>query len=265
MIKQLLRGSHLPSTRTYLNATASETGQLAGMLFIDMNYHDAAQPYYQFALERAQEANDDALYAAALGRMSTISAATGEPREALLLLQEAQLLAVQSDAFTLRSWLAAEEAEAQADLQDIDDCSRALESVERSVSQIQPGEKTYGTYFDSSRLPAYRGACFMRLGRPEVAMPALLAGLKTQPEPAGAFSRAILLDLANTSRQAGEIEQACSYIHQSLDIITQTNAARYLQRVYKLRQQLEPWAMVQDVKNLDRRLKRLSSTNREGR
>lgn len=76
-------------------------------------------------------------------------------------------------------------------------------------------------------------------------------------EPSGALTRAVLLDLAEASIQAIAVEQTCSYITQALDIIVQMQATSALQRVHVLRQRLELWSAVQEVKALDERLSRL--------
>jgi hypothetical protein len=75
------------------------------------------------------------------------------------------------------------------------------------------------------------------------------------PEPVVMYTRAILLDLATTSIQEQEIEQACSYLHQSLALILQAHDVRLLHRVRMLREQLEPWSAIQAVKDVDERLR----------
>src|SRR5437588_10177237 len=170
---QLLQGSLSPTSRTFLCAVASETALLAGVLLsVDMYKHDEGQSYYQTALVIAQHANNDALYAANLGRMGSFAATAGKPKEACSLLQEAQRLVTRSNAFTLRAWLAAEEAEVQADIaaqetmQNTRACFEALERAAMFASRIGSEEDTFGMYFDASRIPAYRGSCNMRLQQP---------------------------------------------------------------------------------------------------
>ncbi len=265
---QLLQGSLLPTSRTLLCAVASELALLEGMLLaVDMYQHDRAQSYYQTALLVAQQANNDALYAAGLGRMSSLAAVIGESKEARSLLQEAQRLVTQSDAFTLRAWLAAEEAEVQADIaaqetmQNTRACFEALERAEMFASQIGSEEDTFGMYFDASRIPAYRGSCNIRLHQPEEALVALEETLEPL-EPSGALTRAVLLDLAEASIQASAVEQACHYMKQALEISMQVQAMSSLQRVLSLRQQLQPWSTVQDVKEVDEQLRHFNRSYR---
>ncbi len=268
VVAQLLQGSLLPTSRTLLCAVASELALLEGMLLaVDMYQHDRAQSYYQTALLVAQQANNDALYAAGLGRMSSLAAVTGESKEARSLLQEAQRLVTQSDAFTLRAWLAAEEAEVQAGIAAQETmpntraCFAALERAEKFAGQIDAEEDTFGMYFDASRIPAYRGSCNIRLHQPEEALVALEETLEPL-EPSGALTRAVLLDLAEASIQASAVEQACHYMKQALEISMQVQTMSSLQRVLSLRQQLQPWSAVQDVKEVDEQLRHFNRSYR---
>jgi tetratricopeptide (TPR) repeat protein len=264
IVIQLLQGSLLPTTRTSLSAVASETALLAGMLLsTDLHRHDEGESLYTEAFGAAQQANNDAVYAAVLGRMGALAATIGKPKEACSLLQEARHALTRSDTFTLHAWLAAEEAEVQASLatqentQNTIPCFKALEKAEILAGQIGPEENTFGMYFDLSRIPAYRGSCNLRLQHPDEALEALKEALEPL-EPSGALTRAVLLDLAEASIQATAIEQACDYVNQSLEIITQMQATSSLQRVYRLRQQLTPWSTMQEVKDLDKQLRRFA-------
>jgi tetratricopeptide (TPR) repeat protein len=262
MVVHLLKGSLLPSTRTALSTIASETAQLVGRLLGNMRLYEQAQAHYELALVTGQEANNDSLYATALGRIGWLINLTSHPEEAMVYLEEAQRIAVHCDAFPLLCWSAAGKAEVGAELAvqmnaeqpDDRNCLRALETVDRFVERIHPEEETFGTFFDASRQAAYQGSCYMRLKRPHLARPALLSGLNMF-EPLAMFTRGILLDLAATSIQEQEIEQACSYMHQSLDMILSTHAMKDLRRIRMLHEQLEPWAAVQVVKDMDERLR----------
>ncbi len=267
IITRLLQSSLLPTTRTSLSAIASETALLAGMLLsTDMHKHDEAGSYYTEALGEAQQANNDALYAAVLGRMGALASAMGKSNEACSLLQEAQHALTRSDTFTLHAWLAAEEGEVQALLaaqenrQNTNSCFKALEKAELLAGQIGPEENTFGMYFDLSRIPAYRGSCNLRLHQPAEALDALKDALEPL-EPSGALKRAVLLDLAEASIHAAAVEQACDYVTQALEIIVQTHATSSLQRVYGLRQQFTPWSAMQDVKDLDEQLRCFAPVN----
>jgi transcriptional regulator with XRE-family HTH domain len=253
VIIALLQQSHIPTTRTYLCAVASETSQLVGRLLVDMRDHDTALSYYKDSLIAAQQSNNDALYAAGLGRMATVFATLGKPQDALSLLETAQQTVANTNAFTLCAWLAAETAETQAEIGNQEASKRILEQALHFANQIQSDEYTYGENFSASRVPAYQGTCHMRLCQPQLALPALHEGLNA-PEVSDGLKQSVLLDITEASIQAKEVEQACSYMHHALDIIARLDAVRFVQRAYKLRQQMEPWAKVQLVKDVDERL-----------
>ncbi len=260
LVVQFLQGSLLPSMRNALSVVASETAQLAGRLLIEMHLYEQAQGHYNLALATAQEAHD-VLYATGLARMGTLMSAANRFEEAIVYLEEAQRIALQCGASPLVCWSAAEQAEVHADIAvqrnaeqpDDQDCLKSLETMHAWIERIYPAEETFGTFFNASRPVAYQGSCYMRLRQPHLARPALLSAL-SMPESAE-YTPDILLDLATTSMQEQEIEQACSYIHQSLDIFLQVHAMRSLHRVRRLREQLEPWAGLQAVKEVDERLR----------
>ncbi|MBV9707797.1 MAG: helix-turn-helix domain-containing protein, partial [Chloroflexi bacterium] len=234
LVVQFLQGSLLPSTRSALSAVASETAQLAGRLLIETHLYEQAQRHYNLALVTAQEAND-VLYATGLARIGTLMSATNRFEEAIVYLEEAQRIATRCSAYTLVCWSAAEQAEVHADVAvqvnaeqpDDQNCLKSLETMNSYVERMQPREETFGTFFNSSRPIAYQGSCYMRLQRPHLARPALLSGLSV-PDTTAETTQSILLDLVTTSIQEQEIEQACSYIHQSLALILQAHAMRSL-------------------------------------
>ena len=258
-VLQLLEHPQSLSSSIGLHSIASETAQLAGVLMFDMDYRDSALSCYQFSSDIAREANNTSLVAAALGRMSVAAATQNKPSEALPLLKEAQHLARQCNAFTLCSWLVSEEAEAYAQLieggsQEQKACQTALEQAENFVHQIDVEEEAYGVGFNCSRLLAYQGTCYIRFHEPERALQALTAAFNS-PESPAVFKRLILTDMAKASIQAGNVEQACNYLSQSLELIAQLNAMGSLGEIYQLRQRLESWSTIQAVKDVDERLR----------
>src|SRR5260370_16625058 len=72
--------------------------------------------------------------------------------------------------------------------------------------------------FDGSRLPALRGACFVRLQQPDLAMPALKEALPQFSEPSRRRGL-VLADSAAASVQLEEIEQACRYPTELVDLV----------------------------------------------
>jgi tetratricopeptide (TPR) repeat protein len=261
VVRQFFQASHTPASRAQLCSLFSETALFLGkLLSTDMHMPDEALSYYRLSLAAAQQANDAILYATVLGRIGELAVSLSKPDEALVFLQEAQRLVGHQEVFTLRAWLAAEEAEMHADSaqwyrsQSDRPCFQALEKVEILAGQIRAEEDTFGVYFDRSRIAGYQGSCNLRLHRPEIALEALHEALRPL-DHSGALARAVLLDMAEASIQANSPGQACSYITQAAEIMIHTKSS--LQRIYTLREQLEPWKAVQEVKSLDSYLQRI--------
>ncbi|HEU5383139.1 MAG TPA: bacterial transcriptional activator domain-containing protein [Ktedonobacteraceae bacterium] len=266
VILRLLQSPLLPSIRVALCSVASETALLGGMLLAtDLSQFEQAQSYYKEALTLTQQTNNDALYAAVLGRIGAFSARLGKVRDACCLLQEAQRPLQQFPASPLRAWLAAEEAEVQASLSVQEKelhtaaCFAALGQAEALAYQMQSDEDSFGMYFDVARIPAYRGSCHLRLHAPEAALADLMEALEPL-DALGALRRAVLLDLAEASIQAHDIELACVYLEQSLEMAGEFHLTSVFQRIHHLRSQLDPWSDVQVVQDLDERLRPFSIT-----
>ena len=70
----------------------------------------------------------------------------------------------------------------------------------------------------------------------------------------------VLTDLAKTYIQQEEIEEACSYATEALQIMVQLQSTRVFQRLLDLRHELEDWQNTDHVKNLDQQMAMLSHT-----
>jgi hypothetical protein len=74
-------------------------------------------------------------------------------------------------------------------------------------------------------------------------------------DPARSIHNAIVLvDLARTYAQQGEIEEAYERTNEVLLIMIQLKSARVFQRMLDLRRALEPWKHTSYVKNLDEQI-----------
>lgn len=103
-------------------------------------------------------------------------------------------------------------------------------------------------------LLGYKGACYTRLKQPTIAQAALHEDLASI-DPARRIHHAIVLvDLARTYIQQGEIPEACRLAKEGLLIVVQLKSARVLQRLLDLRHELDPWKHTEDVKSLDGQL-----------
>jgi hypothetical protein len=203
------------------------------------------------------------LEAVAWGRMSFTWTYSQQATDALSCIQEARRLAARSVNTTVRAYLAAVEAEIQATLDDRESCLKALDDAGQVEDRHYPKEEMYWLRFDRSRLAGYQGICFRRLyhpgdGRTQVfldkAQQTLTDALGLL-EPAQIQRRSTLLvDMASTYAQQGDVDAAYDHAIQSLSIVAQTKSQAMAKRLLSLRQELEPWKDTPSVKDLDQQM-----------
>src|SRR5260370_3574363 len=118
----------------------------------------------------------------------------------------------------------------------------------------------YWLRFDRSRLAGYQGICFRRLYHPEDARTyaflneaqRVLTDALTLLDPARIQRRpALLIDIASTYAQQGNVEGACEQATQALSILAHTKSQAVANRLLTLRHELEPCNETHSVHNLD--------------
>jgi len=251
----LLPGPHPIALRRQLIAAGGEAAGLVGWLFFSMNDHATARAYYKAAFQAVREAEDAELGAWVLGSMSLLETHSRRAREAMTLARRAQTHANSHASSTTRSWLAAVEAEACANLGEAKATLSALERAELGL-QRAPSEDTprFISFFDQARLAGYEGICHVRLGRPERAQAKLTEALEGL-NPTDVKHRAIVItDLASAHVQKREVDEACGLAGRALAIVTEKQFAKGRQRICDFRTRLEPWKGTRAVKDLDEQL-----------
>jgi tetratricopeptide (TPR) repeat protein len=258
IITQLLKESHNTAIYEKLCELASENALLLGKTFHDIREYDLAWEYYKFSLKIAQDAHNTDLWVNGIGRIALLLIYWGQPQNALPLLHQAQSREIHNQ--RLRPWLAAIEAEVHAMMGNIDACRRALDLTKKVNLPLSLTDDIYGTGFNSSRAAGYEGACFMRLHKPELALPALKRAFALC-DPAPLRRRSTLLaDIGTVHAQLGDFKTASALILQSLDMTDQTKSLVVLQRIYKARAELDPWRHCSEVKILDERVVKTFNT-----
>lgn len=253
---QFLREPHTSVTHQTLCTLVSDLSQLVGEIFFDRHEPIAAQSCYVFAVSAAKEAGAYDLWASALVRHAFIPIYDApEPRyeDALPLLQHARQIVLRGNTeLPTRYWVAAVEAEATSGVGDLNACQDALDRT-LGVLEIKKAAPAW-VRFDGLRLPALRGACYIRLAQPQLAASPLQDALQQFTKP-GRKRGMVLLDLAAAAIQCQNIEQACSYTHEAVDIIELGSSGFLRQGVQKLRLRLEPFSGSSVVSKLDRRIR----------
>ncbi len=253
----LIKSSHPASTHRRLCTLASNLSQLAGEIFFDMNEYDSAQSCYTFAASAAKEAKNHDLWACALVRHAFILIYSRQYHDALPLLQGAEKVAQQGDtSLATRYWVAAVSAEAYAGAGNLPACQKFLDLAE-GVNSLDGSVDKGWLRFEGSRMSEQRGACFVKLKEPALAMPVLLEAL-TSSSLSHRRRGIIFTDLALASLQQGKVDQACFYANEVSQIALNRPSGVLIKGIYGLRTQLEPFAQTNAVKQLDQRINLLA-------
>jgi tetratricopeptide (TPR) repeat protein len=230
-----------PELRRSLAAAASEITMLAGrMSFFDLGRPSQAEPYYQDALEAAQDAGDRPMQAVVLGNKSFLPRSRGDFASALQLLDQAKRLV--PDDPVVRSWAMALEAMTQAWAQEPTQSLATLEAAETVLDAATPGAApAWFDYYDRPRLAGFKGQVHIRLAQPETAH-AVLEEAMGALDPDAAKQRACYLaDRATVCVDEGEVDQACQLGIQALQLLGEVEYETGVQRVRDLRVKLRPW------------------------
>jgi tetratricopeptide (TPR) repeat protein len=258
-ITELLEGPLLPAARIRLCSIASGTALLVGTLFFDIADYKHSRSFFEATIRSAQEANDYTLQAIGQGWMGLAWTYGGNLQEALACIQAARHLAMLSNSITVRAWLAAVDAEAQAKLHNDDACRKALDEAACLEDPEKPEQIHYWTSYDYVQFEGYKGICFRLLYQSEKRQKRsyLTEAQRVLKEALGHTDLVIirlrptfLSDLASTYVQQREFEEACRLAQQAL-ITNASQSQMIVQRVLALRQDLEPYKNTQEVKNLD--------------
>lgn len=266
MLFQFMAHARSASTYDQLAALASETTQLIGEIFFDLKESHTSERYYNSALEIAQRSGDAFSQAMALGRKSFIAIYRDQPQQARLYLQEAHSKLQQRPSPIATAWLSAREAEACANMNDEVACLTALERAEHCLYQEQVDATLFSfapgainAHINHSILCGYQGVCYLRLQHLEKAQVLFELDLQKMDEERSIHNAIVRTDLASVYLQQREIEKACHYADEAIEIMVQLRSPQVFQRVLSLRQALEPWQSVHSIRMLNEKITELSS------
>lgn len=260
-VTQLLRNSQPLAVQNRLCCIASNTAQILGEIYFDMNDKDIAKAYYQLAIETAQEVDNHALKAVALGRKGFLAIYNNEYEYALPALREAFSLAENTTTGKTKSWVKMMEAEALSNLRKKNECLSALEKTEQVFDQDRSptGEDKGWTGFTQSTMTGYKGICYVHLRLPKEARSLLQTALEGLPIGPTRRKALTLTDLATTYVQEKEIEEACKMATQALVCTAQTKSSRAVTKLLEFQQELQGWKDVACVKRFNSQLKLIAS------
>jgi transcriptional regulator with XRE-family HTH domain len=248
------------ATHTRLCTLAADLLQLAGEILFDGNAYTEAAHCYTLAASAAKEAGAYDLWACAMIRHAFIGVYERRGQNTAAMLDLAVRLAHRGDQqLSTRQWVAVVQAQALAGLERFDACQRALD-VAATVHELNGPVHTDGWLrFDGSRLSEERGACYTRLGRPDLAQAALTDALAQTASPRR--RGAIFADLAVTGAQQRDVEQLVTYASAAMDLARQTASGYVARKVLALRPYLVAVANDPRVRHLNEQIPALTGAS----
>lgn len=255
-----LEQSHGPATHERLCVLAADLLQLSGEVLFDASlYADAAQ-CYTLAASAAREAAAYDLWACAITRHAFIGVYERQTEAAVPMLEMADRLAARGDpGLSTRHWVNAVRAQAFAGIGELDLCRRAGEVAEQVDGLAGTPHNGGWLRFDRSRLAEERGACFVELGRPDLAEAALIEALGQ-----GLSMRRrglVLVDLAAAGAQRRDLDQLSTYGGAALDVAQLTGSGVVEAKLRGLRSRLAPFAGEPVIADLDARIAALAGAS----
>ncbi|MFB9962553.1 transcriptional regulator [Sinosporangium siamense] len=227
------------ATHRSLCELVSELYQLAGEILFDCdNYSDAAQ-CYTLATLAGREAESYDLWAAALIRHSFVSLYSKQFDKAAAMLDLASRIAQRGDnSLSTRYWAHAVQAHALAGLADADGCNRALDTAEEVRNLTGRVHNGGWLRFHGGRLAEERGACYVRLNRPDLAESVLAEVVKDGVSPRRLAS--IHVDLAILGVQSRDPARVTVHATAAIEAMRDTGSGYVGRKLQGLQVQLIP-------------------------
>jgi transcriptional regulator with XRE-family HTH domain len=255
-LTRLANHPHTSTQHRRLCELIADLAQLAGEVQFDADRLVDASHCYGVAAWAAREADQPDLWACALVRHAFVALYDQRPHQAVPLLEAAGRVAVHGDGtLATRHWVAAVAAEAYAGVGDLSGCRRGLDFAEG----VRAGAGSNGRWlrFDGARLPEERGACYVRLGQPDLAEPALRLALAQLSGPTRRRGL-VLTDLARSALLSGDVERACAAGREAADIACAGHSGVLAKGLRGLHTQLAPYRHVRTVAELTRQIETLA-------
>jgi tetratricopeptide (TPR) repeat protein len=243
-ITELLQRPQPLQLRQRLIATAGETAMLAGTLrFMDLEDFQLGRSNLELAMKAAKEAEARELGAFVLGCMGFHARYRGNRKDAVDLIEQACGVAARVASPLTRGWLAAVASEVHAVAGDAAVSLAALDQAGQALDRADQDDEAswigIGT-FNHAKLEAYHGVCYLQLGRPADAVPALTRALDTLDPALRKHRCTALADLATGLIRLQEVEEGCERAGQSLTLAAELRHGVSIDRIRKLERQLPP-------------------------
>ncbi len=257
LVTKLLSRSHPDDIERQLWASAGELKQFLGWLAFDLNDPTQAQAHLYEGMHAARKADDDQLASYILGYLAIVAIYDGRPTEGLALVETAEEHAKRKATTNTRSWLATVTGEAHANLREVNDTTAALGRAERLYrTEKRNDDPSWLYHYDRSDITSAAGTCWLVLGHAEQARTAMQETLALSGPSFLREQSVYMARLGESYVLDGDIATACDLAGQALNIASETESARGVQRVRELRD-LFPQERANDpaVRELDERLR----------
>lgn len=244
-----LERPHGTTTHERLCMLAGDLFQLAGEIHFDANRYTDAANCYTLAASASKEANAYDLWACALTRHAFVGMYEERFATAVAMLTAASRVAARGDSqISTRYWVAQVQAHALAGLGDFDGCIRALDEAQAVVELKGTVHNGGWLRFDGERLAEERGACYIELGRPDLAATALTDALSHKLSPRRRGS--VLTDLATLGAQQRDPDQVIQYASKALALAEEVNSGYIGRRLQGLNTKLTPLSTDDRIRTL---------------
>jgi len=227
----------------------------AGWLSYDLNDFQSAAYYYEHARTTAHDALNTRLGALVLCTMSHLATWQGNARVGIDHAVAAQNWAGQIEDHALRAYASDVAARAYSADDQPYACSHELESAETylvAAAERASDDRMY--FYTPGQLAGTTSLCYLRLEKTEQA---LSAGLTALALVDSSFVRNVAftkLYLANSYRQAHEIEEGAHMLSEAAVLATRNRSARLVGQLRKSLDALQPWQDTQPIQALNEQL-----------
>ncbi|MEU4560575.1 hypothetical protein AB0F72_19540 [Actinoplanes sp. NPDC023936] len=244
-------------TRRVVASALAESLLLAGRIeFFDLRQPDDADATYVRALQAAGEADDALLGSAILAHAAFIPGWTNHRAEAAERLRAARTYARRGPASgEFVAWIDAVEAECDTLCGHPGDALSVIDRAEAALAADNENRSPeWFTWFSAARLAAFKGNTQLVAGRHSQARISLGTALKDLDAGDNKQRAVVLADLAAVEVASDKPTEACNRLHEALDQLAITWYATGMERVRKVREDLQAWADTEEVQAIDDRL-----------
>jgi ATP/maltotriose-dependent transcriptional regulator MalT len=238
---------------------AGEMAALAGWLAWDMRERATADHFYDVATTAATEVDDTALRACVLAYRSYGASAEGDSRLARRLLREARRNLDSHDNPAMYSWLAGREAEETAAVGDAKSALKVLElGMTTYDSAVLGHERPWVQFLNRDRMDSFAISTYGRLGHTEPALRIAADVLKGDRSSQEKKRSTVLVDIAETYLQCGEVEHGLELVSQAFEIALRTEYRPGIDRVSRLRRRINQWHDIAAARELEDQFRAVS-------